>query len=229
LRPNITTSKKEDSAYKFMLLFLPLLSHADLLYQKGIARKGSRWRWESAELFSEEMIDIAENIQAIQNWIESGIPPNRLTADTVLVEADDFEDDTGKDERSHAELFFTASGGIQPTADTTSIDRTFGTEYFSAPGFTQEPTEKHKMHGQEDPASSCDLKSEEPNRLFIKSTSQLNTLSILQFIKAWDQQDGTQDSIPVTENIRPSAEGFVEATGTWDNGNPSMHGVCTPI
>jgi hypothetical protein len=47
-----------------------------------------------------------------------------------------------------------------------------------------------KMHGQEDPASSCDLKSEEPNRRFITSTSQLDTLAILQFIKVRDQQDG---------------------------------------
>jgi hypothetical protein len=51
-------------------------------------------------IISEEMIDIAGNIQAIQNSIESGIPPTTLTADTVLVEADDFEDDTGKDETS---------------------------------------------------------------------------------------------------------------------------------
>jgi hypothetical protein len=83
----------------------------------------------SAELFSEEMIDIAGNIEAVQNSIESG-PSNTLTADTVLVEADDFEDDTGKYETSLenllasiAELFSTASsGGIELTIDTASIN-----------------------------------------------------------------------------------------------------------
>jgi hypothetical protein len=83
-----------------------------------------------------------------------------------------------------------------------------------------------KMHGQEDPTSSYDLKLEEPNRRFITSTSQLDTLAVLQFIKVRDQQGGTQDSIPVTHKISdPPRKDALRRQG---HGNPSMHEVCTP-
>jgi hypothetical protein len=101
-------------------------------------------------------------------------------------------------------------------------------ELFCTESGDRNPREKQKMepviniHGQEDPASSCDLKSKEPSRRLVTSTSRLCTLAMLRFIKVRDQQDESENSIPFVKNIRPTAERLVDATWTWDL---STHGV----
>jgi hypothetical protein len=58
-----------------------LRSHTDLL-SEGNYQKRFLIMAVSAEIFSEDIINIDGKIQAIQNSIESGIHPNTLTADT---------------------------------------------------------------------------------------------------------------------------------------------------
>ena len=63
---------REEYAFKFMLLFLPLRNHPDLL-QDG----SYQLRWVAEERhgnFSAEMLEIAENVQTIHNSLEASIP-----------------------------------------------------------------------------------------------------------------------------------------------------------
>ena len=53
---------------------------------------------ERGGMFSEEMLEIADNIQMVHNSLESSIPENSLTAETALVEADDFPEKEEEDE-----------------------------------------------------------------------------------------------------------------------------------
>ena len=120
---------KEEYAFKFMLLFLPLRNHSDRL-QDG----SYQLRWVTEERhgnFSAEMLEIAENIQTIHNSLEASIPGNTLTSETVLVEADDFPEEMEEDENDPdfmaniGELFAATSGGNKMTEDTASFTPTF--------------------------------------------------------------------------------------------------------
>ena len=125
---------KEEYAYKFMILFLPLREHSDLIidgsYQKG---------WLHAfhmKRFSKDMIEIAENIQTIHNSLESSIPTNTLTSETTLVEDDEYAKDYHSDSDDDnellsniGELFASTSGETRMTEDSNSISPIFRSKH----------------------------------------------------------------------------------------------------
>ena len=126
---------KEEYAYKFMLLFLPLREHSDLIidgsYQKG---------WLHAfhmKRFSEDMVEIAENIQTIHNSLESSIPTNTLTTETTLKEdEDDYANNYSSDSDDEnellsniGELFASTSGERRMTEDSNDISPKFKSKY----------------------------------------------------------------------------------------------------
>ena len=93
---NCDYKMREEYPFKFMLLFLPFRNHLDLLqdgsYQLKLVTE------ERNAKFSEEMLEIADNIQMVHNSLEASIPENTLTAETALVEADDFPEKGEEDE-----------------------------------------------------------------------------------------------------------------------------------
>ena len=122
---------KQEYAFRFMLLFVPFRTRKDIQvdgsYQKAfqIAHKEGR--------ISEEMIQVAENIQTIHNSLASGIPENSLTAKTVLLEAADFDDTKPDEDESYenilagiGEMFSTLTAGNGLKQDSDTFDLKFG-------------------------------------------------------------------------------------------------------
>ena len=131
---NIDYDQKEEYAYKFMILFLPIRHHSDLMidgsYQEG---------WLHAfhnDWFTEEMIEIAENIQTIHNSLESSIPTNSLTSGTTLTEEEENAEDNRADGDMEndllvciGELFASTTGGTALAEDAQELSPIFKTKY----------------------------------------------------------------------------------------------------
>ena len=83
---------------------------------------------------SDEMIEIAENIQTIHNSLASGIVENTLSAETALVEADDFENANETNDKDNTddlladigELFAVLTNGNGLQEDSETLDIQFG-------------------------------------------------------------------------------------------------------
>jgi hypothetical protein len=123
--------KKEEYAFRFMLLFIPFRTREDIQvdgsYQKALQRAHANDR------ISEETMQIAENIQTIHNSLASGIPENSLTAQTVLLEAADFDNTKPKEDDSYedilagiGEVFSTLTTGHGLEGDSKTFDIKFG-------------------------------------------------------------------------------------------------------
>jgi hypothetical protein len=77
-----------------MIVFLPF--RKEDLIEDGSFQRAFQTAYKEGK-FS-EMIAIANNIQAIQNSIESGIPENGLSSRTVLPDAEEFDLRNGEEE-----------------------------------------------------------------------------------------------------------------------------------
>ena len=221
--------KREEYAYRFMLLFLPHRIHDDLLSETTYQKKFATAVKEG--LFSDEMIEIAQNIQAIQNSIESGIPPNALSEETELVTTSDFADDVAAEDTTNhenllanlSEIFSSNTGENTLISDTTTIDRNFGKKDFATQRFNQTPVERQEMqsvinmHGQDSTLLSHDTNSTASLGRFTTCTTSLNTLAMHRFLKVRENPIEFDDIIPESENARPTANGFIDATGTWES------------
>ena len=123
--------KKEEYAFRFMLLFLPFRTQQDIQVD-GSYQKALQIAHEEKRI-SEEMIQIAENIQTIHNSLASGIPENPLTAETVLLESADFDNTKAKEDDSYedllagiGEMFSTLTTGHGLKKDSKTFDIKFG-------------------------------------------------------------------------------------------------------
>jgi len=213
--------RKEEYAKRFMVVFLPCRKLADL------KKEGSyqlAFRAAHADgLFSDEMLEVADNIQTIQSSIDAGMPENPLTADTELVEADDFQaEDQNSDQSdllaSIAELFASDSGERQLTEEATAVNPSFsGTtmqEQRFIPDAEPVPIETTPLGSVLE--SSLDRAEEEmqtaPEMLrttrFRTNTSELNTLYMEQQLVTRDA-DGDAESGAPTQTVK--------ATGTWES------------
>ena len=83
--------RKEEYALKFMILFLPFRSVEDLKVD-GSYQKRFQLAKEKSE-FGDDMLEIAQNIQDLHNSMEATLPVNSLSAETVLVDPEDFIED----------------------------------------------------------------------------------------------------------------------------------------
>jgi hypothetical protein len=110
--------KKEEYAFRFMLLFIPFRSKEDLetdeCYQSALQRAHQKGR------ISEEMIQIAENIQTLHNSLASDIVDNLLSAETVLLEDSDFEITSEEDDNDNYENVLAGIGELYATL--TNVD-----------------------------------------------------------------------------------------------------------
>jgi hypothetical protein len=121
--------QKEEYAKRFMIVFLPFRRIEDLM--EGGSYQCAFQTAYKEEGFSSEMIEIANNIQAIQNSIDSAIPENCLSSRTSLPEADEFESNADEDAMGYEDLLssigdmFAAPEGVRLGADSTQLNPDF--------------------------------------------------------------------------------------------------------
>ena len=133
---DIDFQKKEQYAYKFMLLFLPFRTDADLRLKESYIL-----RWQLAynqNEFQDAMIEVADNIQIIYNSLMSTNPESgKLASETHLDEMDD--DDTLNDDNddevsfddimANIGIFFTEEHNTL-TEEANVIDPSFAGQFF---------------------------------------------------------------------------------------------------
>lgn len=213
---------KEEYTYKFMLLFLPFRSNQDLMLNGSYQLK-----WQEAYrngLFPDSMIEIANNIQHIHNSLDSTIPPNEITMNTILEENGNMV----QEEKNHtacddfltniAQFFLTASSNEQQylTEETTTIDPMFSEKIFSQakykiPEGAPRLNLKSVIQFEEKETTECNSnETEASKRRFISEYSTLNTLASQNLLI---QNQNTDQSQPWNSN----AGNIVNATGTWES------------
>jgi hypothetical protein len=78
---------KEEYAFKFMILFYPFRNIDDLRHEDSFQKKMQIILGQQG--ISEEMFQIADNIQDLHNSLASTMPTNKLDADTTLLEQEE--------------------------------------------------------------------------------------------------------------------------------------------
>jgi hypothetical protein len=204
---------KEEYAFRFMLLFLPFRSIADFetdgCYQDVLQRAYKEGR------ITEDMIEIANNIQTIHNSLASDIPPNTLSADTSEVQTGEFEntidddDDETDDDllASIGELFVSITDNEGLKTDAKTLDIQFGTKETKE----TEITKKELKPAFEETIVEENSKNPEctpyPEKRFCSTSRNLNTLAMQTTITRSEANEDTD--IPQKE--------IVNANGTWQS------------
>jgi len=211
--------KKEEYAKRFMIVFLPFRELQDLKkdgsYQVAFRTAHSDGR------FTDEMLEVADNIQTIQCSIDAGMPENPLTADTELIEADEFQAaDSNSDQSdllaSIAELFATDSGERNRTEEATAINPSFSRRELQEKRFipdVQSVLQSIPLWSVLDIPDVLgeDIQIAEENihsGRFRTTTSELNALYTERILI---MRDDDKDA----ESGEPSIT--VQATGTWES------------
>jgi hypothetical protein len=133
--------KKEEYAFRFMLLFVPFRSREDLQPDGGFYQNALRKAHEDGRI-TKDMIEIAENIQTIHNSLASRISQNSLSAETKLTETGAFENANGDDDddddnyedllASLGDLFLTLKNGDGLNTDSECLDIQFRNKQMEA-------------------------------------------------------------------------------------------------
>jgi hypothetical protein len=179
-------------------------------------------------LFSAKMIAIANNIQAIQNSIESGIPENSLSSRTILSEKDDVEVNGDDAEMGYEDLLssigdmFDEPGGVRLESDATSLNPSFGSKESQGKRFIAEDSDEEARELfsviQRDTTDQGIVNTEEgeenPSPVRFKTaTSELNSLLMQQQIIR--QQEETPGVLPADEVKAPDACGSWQSIVNW--------------
>jgi len=204
-----------------MLLFLPFRKASDLV------RNGSH-QLAFQEAYREDALDscfavIAPNIQTIHNSVESGIPQNSLTADTVLVEPDDFRGDSQVDNSDFmiedvmegVSEICGDNDGEQLIADSRVLNPSFRgecmQEHYLQPPASDFKELKSVIEVQNDGADQSKITADSSDTgkgLFTTSISELNSLAMHQVVVFADP-DGQSDHV--------FSKATVAATGSWQS------------
>jgi hypothetical protein len=210
--------KKEEYAFRFMLLFVPFRSRDDLQPDGGFYQNALQKAYEDGRI-TNDMIEIAENIQTIHNSLASRIPENSLSADTKLTETGAFENANGDDDNdddddyedllaSIGELFLTLKDGDGLNADSECLDIQFGDKQMepSASLSTTELENVIEFIHLEDNQGDIQQQQYATER-FCSTTDNLNTLALRTRITR------TQ----ANEAIHATEKEIVIANGTWQS------------
>ena len=208
-----------------MLLFLPLRSIDD------VKRNGSYLKkWQSAYtkgFFSEEMINIAENIQTIHNSMEATMTENPLDSTTVLEEADDVMDKHNDDSTDQydkqlldtvAELF-AKTGNACLSEETRVINQSFAGKFFETedlmPDSTVETTDRNSVisFDNSEPVITSSYDTNLFTTVFQTAVSELNTLAVTQFILISEELHESDQSEVENETI--NATGSCQSIIEW--------------
>jgi hypothetical protein len=213
---------KEEYAKKFMIAFMPFRTGTDLK-ENGSYSAAFRTA-HSAGAFSDEMIEIANNIQDIQNSIEAGMPENPLTTDTELLVAEEcppeVAPDTDESELQSAvgHLLAGSSGETVLTEDASVFNpglsgiQLQGNEFVHSPAVTDGEAPERLPSVLEYPEEAADMSIAPVQHLahrFRTNTSELNTLFMQQTII--EHRDAGSDS------DAPATTTTITANGTWES------------
>ena len=73
------------------------------------------------------------------------------------------------------------------------------------------------MHGHESTLITHDTNSTASLGRFTTCTTSLNTLAMHRFLKVRENPIESDDIIPESKNARSTADGFIDAIGTWES------------
>jgi hypothetical protein len=207
----IDYEKKEEYAFHFMLLFVPFRKCEDLLCDGSYQKKFQKLYREGK--ITDEMRQIAENIQTIHNSLASGIPENTLSAGTCLIETAEYENENDDKDTyddlmaSIGEIFASGSNGEGLKEDTKTCDIKFGNKEVEGSGLSE--TELDNVI-EDSPTDDNTVNSEPklyPNSRFVSTTNNLNTLALQTTITRSQASD----------DISNGKKDIINANGTWQS------------
>jgi hypothetical protein len=207
--------KKEDYAIRFLILFVPFRCREDLetdeCYQGALQRAYQMGR------ISEEMIQIAENIQTLHNSLASDIVENSLSARTMLSERSDCEITSEDDADDGLENVLAGIGELYATLtnvdglkeDSISLDPKFGKsqDEKQSPEVIQDLDSVIEFSNSEDTRQGNPRKTSEPTERFGTMHQNLNTLALSTIITRTQANEGSDG---VEKEI-------INANGTWQS------------
>jgi hypothetical protein len=204
---------KQDYAFRFMILFLPFRSREDFetdgCYQNAFQRACKEGR------ITDEMIEIAENIQTIHNSLASNIPPNTLSAETSEVDTGDFEnaieenEDESNDDllASIGDLFVTLGNNNGLTEDTKTLDIRFGNRETEETTISKTILEPAFVERNTEDNSANPEVVLYPEKRFCSPYQNLNTLAMQTTLTRSEEDENPNK--PISE--------IVNANGTWQS------------
>ena len=193
-----------------MILFVPFRTKEDLqidgCYQKGLQKAHADGK------ITEEMIEIAENIQTIHNSLASGIPENTLSAETCLVEAGDFENNDDDDDTDNydelmatmGELFGSLANGEGLKEDSKTVDIQYGNKQMEGTTVPTTALEDVIEISQHPEIYGNPYQTEYAAERFESTKTKLNTLAMQTTISRSQADDNTEKTI-------------INANGTWQS------------
>ncbi len=212
----IDHQKKEEYAFGFMLLFVPFRSREDLQPDGGFYQNALQKAHEDGRI-TNDMIEIAENIQTIHNSLASRMPENSLSAETKLTETGAFENANGDEDDDDDEyedllatigdLFLTLKNGDGLNADSECLDIQFGNKQMEAISLSATELENAiEFIHPDDNQGDIQQKPYSTER-FCSTTNNLNTLALRTRITR------TQ----ANEAIHATEREIISANGTWQS------------
>jgi hypothetical protein len=204
--------KKQQYAFRFMLLFVPFRTVED--FNTDGCYQGALQRAHTEHRITTEMIQIAENIQTIHNSLASSIPENSLSAETSLVEIEEFEvandDEDGHDDllASIGELFATLTNGDGLQEDSKTFDVQFGDRQTeSTPEMNTELESVIEYSNRDDNEGDFRATGYPDDRL-VRTTLQLNTLAMQTTIS---RSQANEEDPNAPEKV------IILANGSWQS------------
>jgi hypothetical protein len=202
--------KKEEYAFRFMLLFVRFRSREDLQPDGGFYQNALQKAHEDGRI-TNDMIEI--------NSLASRIPQNSLSVETKLTETGAFENANGDDDDDDYEdllaslggLFLTLKNGDGLNTDSDCLDIQFGNKQMEATSIsTTELENAIEFIHLEDNQGDIQQKPY-PTESFCSTTNNLNTLSLRTRIT----QTQANEAIHATEREIISANGTWQSISRW--------------
>jgi hypothetical protein len=222
--------KKEEYAQRFMIVFLPFRKKEDLIEDGSFQRAFQTAHKEGK--FSDEMIAIANNIQAIQNSIESGIPENGLSSRTILPEDDKFDNQNGEEEGMGYEDLLSTIGdllspvpeGVQLEADATFLNPDFSGKQLQGPKFVPEEETEQEKEKERENLCSVIQRAEDVDEAAADTDFQENTVLPYRFQTETSELNSLllrQENVLIPEEGADETDGNLvvaaDACGSWQS------------
>ena len=202
--------KKQEYCCRFMILFIPFRNKKDLQVD-GCYQKGFQKAHEDGKI-TDEIIEIAENIQTVHNSLASGIPENTLSAETCLIEEGDFERNNDDDDTDNydelmatmGELFGSLANGDGLKEDSKTLDIQYGNKQMEGTTVPVTALEDAIEISQHPENHGISYETEYGAQRYEATKTQLNSLAMETTISRSEINDNTERTI-------------VNANGTWQS------------
>ena len=218
-----TDSARELYCRRFMILFCPFRIASDL---KRIGNSHEKTLQQAIQngLVSDEMLEMANNIQDIHNSLHAKMPINILTSETDLTELEMEEGDANSSMTDIDALqinignFMAATNATNDLQEeSTSFNPKFSKEMETEPNTTIETSLESVIEYQESSTQdeSQTSRSQGPEQFperFFTTTTALNSLFMENFLSFGNNEAECQDEPQEPVTIEP-----IVANGTWQS------------